>query len=133
MRMGMATCGPIWWACALAAFVAGAACSPALVVNRTPSGVLCDDLPVISAGQDPARAFHRLGPIRTEVKPHTEAERLAALRKAACALGADAVVEAVNEEIAGEKGASPAGYVLVSSGTAVVWTAAQAPGTGSPY
>src|SRR5262249_29650023 len=46
-----------------------------------------------------------------------EAERLESLRKSACNVGGDAVIEAVNEEVRNEQ----AQYVLVSSGTAVIW------------
>ena len=50
-------------------------------------------------------------------KARTEAERLESLRKAACNVGADAVIEAVNEEVRGDSSA----YTMVSSGTAVIW------------
>ncbi len=85
--------------------------------QRTPSGDFCSDMPVIPAGQDPDREYHRLQPIASDIKARTEAERLESLRKAACAVGGDAVIEAVNEEVRAEN----ATYATVSSGTAVIW------------
>jgi hypothetical protein len=85
--------------------------------RRTPSGEFCSDMFVIPAGDEPNLEYHRLQPVQSDIKAHTEAERLESLRKAACTVGGDAVIEAVNEEIRNEVGQ----YVLVSSGTAVVW------------
>ncbi|MCE9577948.1 MAG: hypothetical protein K8W52_32755 [Deltaproteobacteria bacterium] len=83
----------------------------------TPSGTPCSDLPVYPAGADPGLAFRRLGPVHSHLLDSTEAERLASLRDAACAAGADAVVEVANEDQ--PQGDSTA---TVASGTAVVWT-----------
>ncbi|MFO0758716.1 MAG: hypothetical protein U0359_19645 [Byssovorax sp.] len=85
--------------------------------QRTPSGDFCSDMPVIPAGQDVDREYHRLQPISSDPKARTEAERLESLRKAACTVGGDAVIEAVNEEVRAEN----ATYATVSSGTAVIW------------
>ncbi|KYF49506.1 hypothetical protein BE08_28845 [Sorangium cellulosum] len=72
---------------------------------------------VVPAGQLPDREYHRLQPIASNPEARTEAERLESLRKAACAVGGDAVIEAVNEEIRTEDGR----YASVASGTAVIW------------
>ena len=72
---------------------------------------------VIPAGQEPDREYHRLQPIKSDIAAKTEAERLESLRKAACLVGADSVIEAVNEEVRAES----AQYTTVSSGTAVIW------------
>jgi hypothetical protein len=85
--------------------------------KRTPSGEFCSDMPVIPAGDEPDLEFHRLQPIQSDIRARTEAERLESLRKAACAVGGDAIIEAVNEEVRNDQ----AQYVLVSSGTAVLW------------
>lgn len=85
--------------------------------KRTPSGEFCSDMPIVPAGQEPDREYHRLQPIQSDTKARTEAERLESLRKVACNVGADAVIEAVNEEVRGDN----AGYQMVSSGTAVIW------------
>jgi hypothetical protein len=96
---------------------AAAACGPSFKDRRTPSGDFCSDMAVVPAGQEPDREYHRLQPIQSDPKAKTEAERLESLRKAACNVGADAVIEAVNEEVRGEN----AQYGTVSSGTAVIW------------
>jgi hypothetical protein len=85
--------------------------------KRTPSGEFCSDMSVLPAGQVPDREYHRLQPVQSDPDCRTEAERLESLRKAACKAGADAVIEAANEEVR----QSNAGYALISSGTAVTW------------
>jgi hypothetical protein len=85
--------------------------------KRTPSGDFCSDMSVVPAGTEVDREYHRLQPIQSDPKARTEAERLESLRKAACNVGADAVIEAVNEEVRGDSSA----YTMVSSGTAVIW------------
>jgi hypothetical protein len=92
-------------------------CGPDFKDRRTPSGDFCSDMPIIPAGQEPDREYHRLQPIQSDPKARTEAERLESLRKVACKVGADAVIEAVNEEVRGDN----AQYQTVSSGTAVIW------------
>jgi hypothetical protein len=72
---------------------------------------------VVPAGQAPDREYHRLQPVASDPEARTEAERLESLRKVACASGADAVIEAVNEEIRQENG----NWATVASGTAVTW------------
>jgi hypothetical protein len=96
--------------------------------KRTPSGDFCSDMPIIPAGQEPDREYHRLQPIQSDPKTRTEAERLESLRKVACTTGADAVIEAVNEEVRGDSG-----YQMVSSGTAVIWLRPSAGGGASPH
>jgi hypothetical protein len=98
-----------------AALIAG--CSTQFRDKRTPSGEFCSDMHVIPAGQLPDREYHRLQPIASDPTARTEAERLESLRKAACGVGGDAVIEAVNEEIRTEDGR----YASVASGTAVIW------------
>lgn len=93
--------------------------------QRTPSGDFCSDMAVIPAGEEPNLEYHRLVPVQSDIKARTEAERLQSLRIAACKMGGDAVIEAVNEEVRNDS----AQYVLVSSGTAVVWVR---PKTGEP-
>lgn len=115
-------------ASALAAVVAAGAaagCSPAFKDRRTPSGEFCSDMAIIPAGQEPDREYHRLQPIQSDPKARTEAERLESLRKVACNVGADAVIEAVNEEVRGDN----AQYQMVSSGTAVIWLRRSGEGT----
>ena len=85
--------------------------------KRTPSGEFCSDMSVVPAGTDVSNEYHRLQPIQSDPKARTEAERLESLRKAACNVGADAVIEAVNEEVRADNAA----YTMVSSGTAVIW------------
>jgi hypothetical protein len=85
---------------------------------RTPSGEFCSDMAVIPAGSAPDREYHRLRPISSDPETRTEAERLESLRKAACEVGGDAVIEAVNEEVRMPN----ATYATVSSGTAIIWT-----------
>jgi hypothetical protein len=94
-----------------------ASCAPSFYELRTPSGEYCADMPVIPAGQEPERAYHRLRPVASEPGVRTEAERLESLRKAACSVGGDAVIEAVNEEVKTEHGF----YATVANGTAVIW------------
>ncbi len=107
---------PLLAAVALAVTVA-AACGPSFKDRRTPSGDFCSDMVVIPAGQEPDREYHRLQPIKSDIAAKTEAERLESLRKAACLVGADSVIEAVNEEVRADN----AQYTTVSSGTAVIW------------
>jgi hypothetical protein len=101
----------------VAAVLFTAACGPAFKERRTPSGEYCSDMPILPAGTDPEREYHRLEPIQSEAKARTEAERLESLRKAACKVGGDAVIEAVNEEVRADNSQ----YATVSSGTAVLW------------
>ncbi len=101
----------------LVAAVALAGCAPNFANQRTPSGDFCADMQIIPNGTNPERPYHRLGPVVTAPGDQVEAQRLEALRRAACRLGADAVIEAQNEE------RSDAGRsYVVSEGTAVVWT-----------
>jgi hypothetical protein len=99
------------------AVTATAACAASFKDRRTPSGDFCSDMVIIPAGQEPDREYHRLQPIKSEITAKTEAERLESLRKAACLVGADSVIEAVNEEVRADN----AQYATVSSGTAVIW------------
>jgi len=99
------------------AVTATAACAASFKDRRTPSGDFCSDMVIIPAGQEPDREYHRLQPIKSDISAKTEAERLESLRKAACLVGADSVIEAVNEEVRADN----AQYATVSSGTAVIW------------
>jgi hypothetical protein len=92
-------------------------CGPSFKDRRTPSGDFCSDMAVIPAGQEPDREYHRLQPVSSDHEAKTEAQRLESLRKAACLIGGDAVIEAVNEEVRNDN----AQYATVSSGTAVIW------------
>jgi len=103
---------------ALSLSLALIACASGFYTRHTPSGVACVDMPVIPAGTRIERAYHRLHPVRSEPREETEAQRLESLRKAACEAGADAVIEAVNEDSMTDGGA-----IVISSGTAVIWTA----------
>ena len=100
-----------------------AACAPAFDKARTPSGEPCADLPIIPAGTEPSRPYHRIAPIISDEGLKSEAERLESLRREACRRHADAVIEAVNEE-------QPGGGAPRSSGTAVVWKASAGPSDG---
>jgi hypothetical protein len=94
-----------------------AACAASFEHRRTPSGEFCSDMKVLPAGHAPEVEYHRLQPVASDPECRTEAERLESLRKAACKIGADAVIEAANEEIR----LPNASYSIVSSGTAVIW------------
>lgn len=115
-------------AVAVAVACSAAACSPAFKDRRTPSGEFCSDMAIIPAGQEPDREYHRLQPIQSDPKAKTEAERLESLRKVACNVGADAVIEAVNEEVRGDN----ASYQMISSGTAVIWLRHAGAGDAKP-
>lgn len=106
----------------------GACAAPRFQDLRTPSGEFCSDMPVYPAGKIPEREYHRLGPIQSSTEVRTEAERLESLRKAACAAGGDAVIEAVNEEVR----LPNASFGTVSSGTAVTWTRRTGADTAKP-
>lgn len=99
------------------AVLIAAGCAPAFKDRRTPSGDFCSDMAVVPADEETNLEYHRLVPVQSDMKARTEAERLESLRKAACLVGGDAVIEAVNEEVRNES----AQFVLVSSGTAVIW------------
>jgi hypothetical protein len=81
----------------------------------------CADVAVIPAGEDSPRDYRRLQLVKSSETVATDEQRLASLRQAACAVGADAVIETVNEEVRCS-GSGCAGYVLIASGIAVVWT-----------
>src|SRR5438128_5539866 len=91
--------------------------------RTTPSGDPCTDMPIIPGGHAVDRPYHRLGPIASDPKATTEAERLWSLRQIACEKKADAVIEATNEEVRVPEGT---GYLTRASGTAIVWTQAPA-------
>lgn len=99
-------------------------CGGKFYKTTTPSGVPCSDMPVYPAGQALEQEYHRLRPIASAPKAVTEAERLESLRRKACKLRADAVIEAANEETRTKDGA---GYQTRASGTAVVWVKERAP------
>ena len=111
----------------VAPLVVAAACA-SFKDKRTPSGEFCSDMQVIPAGQDADSEYHRLQPISSDPKARTEAERLESLRKAACSVGGDAVIEAVNEEVRAEN----ATYATVSSGTAIIWLRRPSGGGAKP-
>lgn len=85
---------------------------------RTPSGDFCSDMPIYAGKDQPEREFHRIGPVKSAAKLNSPAERLESLRKAACAAGADAIVEAAEAE----ETQLDATHSLVASGTGVIWT-----------
>ncbi len=101
---------------AIAALLVGG-CAPTFQKALTPSGEPCPDMPIIAAGQTVERPYHRLGPVSSAVDSATEAERLESLRRAACKMGGDAVIEAQNEEMRKPDNS----YTTRASGTAVVW------------
>ncbi|HEX2573666.1 MAG TPA: hypothetical protein VH877_29215 [Polyangia bacterium] len=101
-------------------------CGGKFYKSTTPSGVPCSDMPVYPAGQAIDQQYHRLRPIASSPKASTEAERLESLRRKACQLHADAIIEAANEETRTKDGA---GYVTRASGTAVAWVKERAPAT----
>ena len=101
----------------IGAAVSGLACGGAAPRTTTPSGGPCVDMPVVPAGEEPTRSFRRLAPVRSAATAATNAERLASLRAAACAVGADAVIEATQEEIQQPDKT----YRPVAEGSAVVW------------
>ena len=109
------------WRTLMGLVVLGAAvvaCTTAWQNRLTPSGQQCSDMPIYPAGQAIERPYHRLQPVSSRASLATEAQRLESLRSAACAAGADAVIEAANEETPLDGGAT----TVVASGTAVVWT-----------
>lgn len=97
-----------------------AACAkePAFHELRTPSGDFCSDMPIFSGMTQPDREFHRIGPVKSRPKLNSPAERLESLRKAACAAGADAIVEAAEAE----ETQPDATHSTIASGTGVIWT-----------
>jgi hypothetical protein len=101
-----------------AVFFAACASQPKFQDMRTPSGGFCSDMDVFPAGTAPEVEYHRLEPIHSEYTARTEAERLESLRKAACKVGADAVIEAANEEVRPKDATT---FVTVASGTAITW------------
>lgn len=112
---------PIAFLSAAALLVVYAACAPKPIPfhqMRTPSGDFCSDMPIFAGRDQPEREFHRLGPVKSQPALKSVAERLESLRKAACAEGADAIVEASEAE----ERQPDATYSTIASGTAVVWT-----------
>lgn len=93
------------------------ACAASFKDRRTPSGAFCSDMAVVPSGEEPDLEYHRLQPVQSDPKAKTSAERFESLRKAACIVGGDAVIEAEEAEVQNEL----AQYVKVYSGTAVVW------------
>jgi hypothetical protein len=102
---------------ALLAAAALGGCAPTFATAMTPSGMPCSDMTIVPAGQTVPNEVHRLGPVASNPRATTEAERLESLRMEACKRGADAVIEAANEEARGPDGT----YITRASGTAVVW------------
>ena len=92
-------------------------CTAAFRDRRTPSGGFCTDMAVIPSNEEPDLEYHRLQPVQSELKQFTSAERFESLRKAACAVGADAVIEAEEDNKQNEVGQ----FVKIFTGTAVVW------------
>src|SRR5262245_30180115 len=99
----------------LALLVGG--CGPSFTKALTPSGEPCTDMPIIPAGQAVDREYHRVGPVASSLKSMTEAERLESLRRAACKKGADAIIEASNEDARLPDNS----HTTRASGTAVTW------------
>jgi hypothetical protein len=64
----------------------------------TPSGVHCSDMPVVPSGSAVDREFHRLKPVKSGWDAVTETERIESIRRKACAVGADGVIETVADE-----------------------------------
>lgn len=94
------------------------ACAPVFEKALTPSGDPCPDIPIYGVGQTVDRAYHRKGPIASSLQASTDPERLESLRREACRVGADAVIEAGNEDAKLPDGT---GYVTRATGTAVIW------------
>lgn len=95
------------------------ACAPSFENARTPSGQYCSDMPIYLNNQpDPDKPFHRIKPIATPLIQLTAPERLEALRKEACKLGGDAVINA------GDEDAQTTDHIVIvrASGYAVRWT-----------
>jgi hypothetical protein len=98
--------------------IALAGCAANFQEARTPSGDFCAEMPILVAGQDPGRPYQRVGLVTSGEGIPDDAHRLEALRRAACKLGADAVIEAASQQ----RGVGPDGKArLVSEGFAVVW------------
>src|SRR5579871_5567877 len=96
--------------------VAFAGCGPAFEKALTPSGGPCSDMPILPAGQSPDRPYHRIGTVKSRFDCTTDPERLESLRRAACKIGADAVIEASNAEVRQPNN----DYVTQASGYAIV-------------
>jgi hypothetical protein len=103
------------WIAPLALLVGG--CAASFATALTPSGEPCSDMPILSSEQKVDREYHRIGPVKSDLQCGTEAERLESLRRAACKKGADAIIEASNEEARLPDNS----HVIRSSGTAVTW------------
>lgn len=93
-------------------------CGPRFENAVTPTGEPCTDMPIFPAGQTVDQPYHRVKPVASKLKASTEAERLESLRRQACKLHADAIIEAANEETRLKNGT---GYATRASGTAIRW------------
>jgi hypothetical protein len=96
-------------------------CGPAFHKALTPSGEPCADMPVMVPGDTVDKPYHRIGPVKSAMECTTEAERLESLRRVACKEGADAIIEARNEE----SRLPDNRFVTLASGTAIVFTRAR--------
>jgi hypothetical protein len=108
------------WMAPLALLVSG--CAASFATALTPSGEPCSDMPILSSEQKVDREYHRIGPVKSDRHASTEAERLESLRRDACRKGADAIIEASNEDARLPDNS----HILLSSGTAVTWRRAPA-------
>ncbi|HLK13231.1 MAG TPA: hypothetical protein VKT78_00365 [Fimbriimonadaceae bacterium] len=79
--------------------VLSAGCGASFYKAVTPSGGLCADMPVIVWGKEIPPSVHRLGAVASDLKCETNTERFESLRRKACDLGADAVIEVTADEV----------------------------------
>lgn len=76
---------------------------------RAPAGGMCSDMPVLEERDPASEKYHRIGPISSDPLATTLPVREESLRRAACAKGADAVIDVTRHDV-------PGGYIL--NGTA---------------
>jgi hypothetical protein len=91
------------------------ACATPQVQTRATPALICPDLPVIPNSTAVDKPFRLIKVVVSGPPAVSEADRISALRQA----GAQAVIEAENEEIK-----SGTGWVVRSTGKAVVWAPA---------
>src|SRR5262245_27140493 len=89
-----------WRAVAVAA-VLGAGCA-SYYDKITPSGTPCRDMPLVPFGKDEqlaGRPFTRLRPVSSSLRCETQGERMESLRRQACDVMADAVIDIAQDEV----------------------------------
>ena len=87
---------------------------------RSPAGVFCSDMAVIPNAQRLDRPFHRLAAVASAPTAQGELERLESIRRAACRVKADAIVEVT---VSDDAKTSDGRYYTRIQGFSAVWLA----------